>query len=591
MTLSQSPSFFDKYASYWLSAILVLALGLRLHHLDAHGIWYDEKSTMVVSQGIVLDGSNQKDVFDKGKLVFTNQEFWHEKKLPDYYEAMTRSDIGNSAFYYLLLNPWLTIFGISDFSARLLSVLFSVLTVLLLFIFTKHFFKSNTLALTAATLAAIEPFFIAYSQQARNYSLTFFLTLLASYCLLRALEGDERKEFALKWYIFYGILVLLGLYSHFLAASVLLAHGVYVLFFVRKFKSWLAFGVAGIFAVSGLAWWLIYGGGQYTLFSLNHQSKVYLECALNRPYNNPYGIILPATFANVFQKSLPMFSDLWLFTNGLVDKLEGKKNIILALIIGLLFILSYRFSQRKHPKSSWLVIASVISLGLSSFLFRDRVLGFWVLSSGVFMTYLTTEILFDKSTVYPKKHLWFLLIIGIVPTAFLIFNAVRSGHTYGLTQRYSGFSFPYVIIFASIALGQLWQLKNSFKWVIVAVLGIQLFFIVQTLQTIYADRSLKYNYRIEPRQPNPHYAAAQKAMQLYQKGDTLFLPAPLAKFDNPMDKTYLPYSVVDAQYFNLYLPKDGIFVQKLDTVNVDKIRLKKADGKIIELMDLKGKRY
>lgn len=279
MTLSQSPSFFDKYASYWLSAILVLALGLRLHHLDAHGIWYDEKSTMVVSQGIVLDGSNQKDVFDKGKLVFTNQEFWHEKKLPDYYEAMTRSDIGNSAFYYLLLNPWLTIFGISDFSARLLSVLFSVLTVLLLFIFTKHFFKSNTLALTAATLAAIEPFFIAYSQQARNYSLTFFLTLLASYCLLRALEGDERKEFALKWYIFYGILVLLGLYSHFLAASILLAHGVYVLFFVRKFKSWLAFGVAGIFAVSGLAWWLIYGGGQYTLFSLNHQSKVYLECA------------------------------------------------------------------------------------------------------------------------------------------------------------------------------------------------------------------------------------------------------------------------------------------------------------------------
>jgi hypothetical protein len=49
--------------------------------------------------------------------------------------------------------------------------------------------------------------------------------------------------------------------------------------------------------------------------------------------------------------------------------------------------------------------------------------------------------------------------------------------------------------------------------------------------------------------------------------------------------------VVDAQYFNLYLPKDGIFVQKLDTVNVDKIRLKKADGTVIELTDLKGKRY
>ena len=216
----------------------------------------------------------------------------------------------------------------------------------------------------------------------------------------------------------------------------------------------------------------------------------------------------------MFQKSLPIFSDMWIFTNGLVDKLEGKKNIVLAFIIGLLFILSYRFSQRKHPKSNWFIIASVISLGLSSFLFKDKTLGFWVLSSGVFITYLTTEILVGKSAVYSKKHLWFLLIIGIVPTAFLIFNAVRSGHTYGLTQRYSGFSFPYVIILASIALGRLREAKNSLKLGIMILLGIQLFFVIQTLQIIYADRSPKYNYRTEPRQPNPHYAAAQKAQKL-----------------------------------------------------------------------------
>jgi hypothetical protein len=207
------------------------------------------------------------------------------------------------------------------------------------------------------------------------------------------------------------------------------------------------------------------------------------------------------------------------------------------------------------------------------------------------MTYLALEVLFDKTGVYSKKYLWFLVLIGLIPTAFLIFNAVRSGHTYGLMQRYSGFSFPYVTILAGITLGKLWQLKSSLKWVIVVGLGIQLFFVVQTLRAIYADRSPKYTYRIEPRQPNPHYAAAQLAKQLYQAGDTLLLPAPLAKFDNPMDRTYLPYSVVDAQYFNLYLPKEGIFVQKLDTVLVDKIQLKKADGTITELTDLKGKRY
>jgi len=546
---------------------------------------------MVVSQGIVLDGANQKDVFDKGKLVFTNEEFWHEKKLPDYYEAMTRSDIGNSPFYYFLLHHWMKVFGISDFSARMMSVLFSVLTVWLLFLFTRRFFGSERLALTAAALAAIEPFFVAYSQQARNYSLTFFLTLLASYCLLRALEADKGNKPSAKWYISYAFVAFLGLYSHFLVASVLLAHGLYIVCCVRQLKSWVAFSLAGAFAVAGLGWWLLYGGGENTLFSLNHQTKVYLECALNRPYNNPYGIILPATFENVLKKSIPMFTDLWVFTNGLTEHLEGKKNMIVAILIGLLLITTYRFSQKKHPFAQWLVLASVVLLGASIILFKQFTLGFWAFSTALFMTYLAVAALISSNNEWPKKKLIFLVIIGVIPTAFLIFNAVRSGHTYGLMQRYSGFSFPYVTILASVVLWQLWESKTTIKWVISAILSIQLYFVVQTLQTIYADRSIKYNYRNTPRQPNPHYAAAQQAKMLYQKGDTVFLPAPMAHFDNPMDRTYLPYSVVDAQYFNLYLPKDRIFVQKLDTVNVNQIRLKKADGQLIELMDLKGKRY
>ena len=230
-------------------------------------------------------------------------------------------------------------------------------------------------------------------------------------------------------------------------------------------------------------------------------------------------------------------------------------------------------------------------MAMSALMFKERTLHFWVLSVGVFMTYLAANTFLSPTAAFSKKHLWFLLIIGIVPTAFLIFNSVRSGHTYGLTQRYSGFSFPYVTVLASLALWQVSQLQKWLKWAVSVILLIQLFFIGQTLGTIYADRSLKYNYRTEARASNPHYAAAQKAIQLYQKGDTISLPAPLAKFDNPMDKTYLPYSVVDAQYFNLYLPKGGIFVQQLDTVNVNKIRLKKPDGKVIELIDLNGKRY
>ena len=194
------------YTFYFLVAILLLSLILRFYKIAEHGIFFDEKATMLVSQGIVQDGGNQHNTFDKGKLIFTNQEFWKEKKLPDYYEAMTRSDIGNSPFYYFLLHNWMKVFGISDYSARAMSAIFSTLLVLMIFVFTKHFFKSDELALTASLLAAIEPFFITYAQQARNYSLTFFLTLLGTYYFLRALEYPKANNY--KWYVAYALTML-----------------------------------------------------------------------------------------------------------------------------------------------------------------------------------------------------------------------------------------------------------------------------------------------------------------------------------------------------------------------------------------------
>ena len=589
-----SAQIFNKYVHYWLAAILLLAFGLRLHNLDAHGLFFDEKATMVAAQGMIQDGGNQHDVWDFGKYTFTNEEFWRAKSITRYYEAITASDIGNSPFYYLLLHNWLKITGISDFNARLFSVIFSTLTVLLLFFFTRHFLQSKAIALTASALAAVEPFFVAYAQQARNYSLTFFLTLLATYCFLRALEVAQQNRSRVvvaRWFLGYGLVAGLSLLSHFLAITVFLAHGLYALLFVRNLKTWLALGLAGILAVSGLAWWMNFGGGVWTLRSLAHQSAVYLECATNRPYTNPYGIILPATIQNVAQKSLPIFSDLWIFSNGLVDKLTGKRNLFLALFWGVSFVFLYRFARQKHPQLRWLVAAAVVGTLGSCWIYSNHALGFVVLSGAVFMTYLVAETFFTTSIGYDKKLLWFFLILGLFPTFFLIFNAFRSGHTYGLTQRYSGFSFPYVIILASIALGRLCQMKNELKYLIMSILLVQLLLIGQTLQTIYADVSLKYNYRLVARLPNPHQAAAVKAVELYKTGDTLLLPAPKNVFDNAMDRTYLPHSVVDAQYFNLYLPKAPIFVQKLDTLALHKIVLKKASGQLIELMDLKGKRY
>jgi 4-amino-4-deoxy-L-arabinose transferase-like glycosyltransferase len=127
---------------------------------------------MVISQGVVLEGANQKEVFSTLKLsdsqfwktptldyrplrvlrslsysetfsprAFTPAEFWAPKTLEDYFEANNRSDIGNSPFYYLILHWWTVVFGLSDFSVRFLSVIFSVLIIGLTYLFGKRFFK------------------------------------------------------------------------------------------------------------------------------------------------------------------------------------------------------------------------------------------------------------------------------------------------------------------------------------------------------------------------------------------------------------------------------------------------------------------
>jgi uncharacterized membrane protein len=143
----------SRYSIPFLLLILVLAFGLRTYNLDKHGIFFDEKATVLVSQGMAMEGNTQKNCFyTQGKTTFTPKEFWADKSVEDYYDAIRRSDIGNSPFYYVMLHNWINLFGISDYSIRFLSVLFSCLTIILLFFFIIEHFKNLQLTLLACFL-------------------------------------------------------------------------------------------------------------------------------------------------------------------------------------------------------------------------------------------------------------------------------------------------------------------------------------------------------------------------------------------------------------------------------------------------------
>ncbi|MBI5080113.1 MAG: glycosyltransferase family 39 protein, partial [Chloroflexi bacterium] len=71
--------------------------------------------------------------------------------------------------YYAGLNLWMQLVGQSPFAARLLSVFIGTITVAALFTLARTLFSKRT-ALVAMLLAALSPFHVYYSQEARMYA-------------------------------------------------------------------------------------------------------------------------------------------------------------------------------------------------------------------------------------------------------------------------------------------------------------------------------------------------------------------------------------------------------------------------------------
>ena len=254
----QIEKFINKNTALILGLLLVLAFGLRYYRIDEHGLAGDEKYSLFVSQFITYEGNNQHDSVRKpNDKYFTPQEFWSEKSLPDFFDAIARLDTGNGALYTYTLHYWTKIFGVSDASMRFPSLLFNLLTILLLFTFIKEHFQSKNLALLAVFLATISPFYITYSQVARNYSLNMFFALLATHLLLKILREENNNNRPIGRYIFYGFSVLACELCHFATFPLFLIHGLYVVLFFRKVRGYIGLALAMIIPLTGLALWLL----------------------------------------------------------------------------------------------------------------------------------------------------------------------------------------------------------------------------------------------------------------------------------------------------------------------------------------------
>jgi len=212
-----------------LLALLLLASFLRFYRLDAQSLWNDEGNSARIAErpvDLILEGA-EGDIHPPG--------------------------------YYLLLHAWRAAVGHSEFALRSLSVAAGLALVIFTYLLGRHLFD-NTTGLIAASLAALSPFAIYYSQEARMYALLAALSAASTYLLVTQIGKSTihnpqpafsilHSPFSILPSLPYILTAAAGLCTHYAFPFVLLVHN------VTFGLWWLAVARRSAQRWRWLAWW------------------------------------------------------------------------------------------------------------------------------------------------------------------------------------------------------------------------------------------------------------------------------------------------------------------------------------------------
>lgn len=576
----QIQHFLKKNTKLILIAILCLATGLRFYKIDSYAFAGDEKFGLLVSQFLVQEGGNQPESLRKlNSPYFTPKEFWKKRTYEDFEQSIANRENGTSAFYSLMNHYNTEVFGVSDFTMRMPSLIFNVLTVLLLFIFVRTHLKSDNLALLSAFLAAISPYFISYSQIARNYPVLAFFSLLSVHLLLLLFRDEEKNRRPIFLYFDYGMVVFVCLMNHYSIFPLFLIQGLYCLLFLRKQRAWLGLTLAMIIPVVGMLFWIKFSGGQWSMHSIKQSA---LDNTLVAKYS-PNDWIAITSFSTIIKQLRHVLSMQFLIIDGVSFAVSGVKNFILSIGTALSFGLITAYAKNKHIQ---LALMSSISL-IAYFVFTVSPLQHLILSVALFGFYILLKRLFIRF----EKVQFFVLLLTLVPILFLIVFSIQDRNTMRIIPRYIAYSYTFAIVIVALTVKFLLTFEGEIKYFFGLILLFQLYYIVGLINDKYEDKPLAY-FQIftEPRIKNPYTLAANAIVETYSKGDTVIYPSYMPK--SIMKGYNMPsYSVQDAQYTNCYLPKDAEIIQRVDKNEPNKIFVIKANGSKKLIFDFKDTKY
>lgn len=190
-----------------------MAAGLRVHALDRASFAIDELVTVHFATG----RDRPFAPYEVGVVLDPPPMVQELRGAPPWWRVSTAmGEDTHPPLHPIMLRGWLTVFGESDSAARMLSVVFSLAALLLLFdaVRTLH---GDGVALLAAALCAVSGAQILYAQEVRSYMM---LVMLSAGALAVGARLIVRGGTALRCALF-GMVALAMMLTHYFAIGLL----------------------------------------------------------------------------------------------------------------------------------------------------------------------------------------------------------------------------------------------------------------------------------------------------------------------------------------------------------------------------------
>ena len=381
----------DVFTNKWvgwlaLAGSIGIFLALTLTRLETASIWFDEAYSAYLTRYNLADLT--------------------------YYTAI---DV-HPPLYYYLLKGWTTLFGSSVVVYRSLSICLGVLALVLVYCLVKKLFSTKVASL-ATLLVAISPMFVRYGTETRMYMLVVVIALAATLVFYQLLHSTKKH-----WAILYGVLISLGMWTHYFTAIIWLSHWTYRAIYLRRH------GLKGKKLVKSFfdGNWLLAHGLAVALY------LPWLPVALKQMSGLGGGFWIPSVTVNTLTNYIAQFL---VFRDG-----EAVSGWFVLLVITTVSLASYlgvkvfRNSSGKQLDNLWLVlviatmpvaILFILSMPPLTPMFIDR----YLLTALVFLAILVGLIIALANNKQARLAVC-LLVLAVCSFGNGIYNVYSQG-TYG----------------------------------------------------------------------------------------------------------------------------------------------------------------